>query len=98
MDGRLYQIAIVPIMAPARLAWVVMGFNMDDAWATRFAAMSGLGIAVITTTKGKTAIAASSLAEAPRQALAAGEALPPPAAPVLRSLAGSRHHIDALTR
>ncbi|KAF0164976.1 MAG: phosphodiesterase transmembrane protein [Rhodocyclaceae bacterium] len=65
-DALLYQIVIVPIMAPVRIAWVVMGFPVEDAWALEFSRASGLDVSVIT---GDGAIQASSLAPTLRSAL-----------------------------
>jgi len=48
-DGLLYQIVIVPILAPVRVAWVVMGFPVEDAWAAEFARVSGLDVSVVAT-------------------------------------------------
>src|ERR1019366_2302770 len=58
-DTLLYQIVIVPIMAPLRVAWVVMGFPVEDAWASEFSRASGLEVSVATTTG---CVRASSLA------------------------------------
>src|SRR5689334_8367131 len=30
-DGRLYQLVVVPVQAPVTIAWVAMGFLVDDA-------------------------------------------------------------------
>ena len=46
-DGLLYQIVVVPIMAPVRIAWVAMGFPIDDAWATELSAMTRLEICIV---------------------------------------------------
>jgi len=32
-DGRPYQVVVVPLMAPARIAWIGMGFSIDQAFA-----------------------------------------------------------------
>ncbi len=65
-DARLYQIVVVPIMAPVRIAWVVMGFPVEDAWALEFSRASGLDVSVIAAGGG---IQASSLAPGLRVAL-----------------------------
>ena len=46
-DGRIYQVVVVGILAPVRIAWVVMGFNIDDAWAHNLGRASGLDVALI---------------------------------------------------
>jgi len=33
LRGRLYELVIVPVMAPLPIAWVAVGFNVDDALA-----------------------------------------------------------------
>ena len=33
-DATLYQIVLVPNLAPKLIAWVAMGFPVDDAWAS----------------------------------------------------------------
>jgi hypothetical protein len=46
-DGRLYQIVVVPILAPIRIAWVAMGFPIDDTWASELSAMTRLEICIL---------------------------------------------------
>jgi len=46
-DGRLYQIVVVPILAPTRIAWVAMGFPIDDVWARELSAMTRLEISIV---------------------------------------------------
>jgi len=46
-DGRMYQVVVVPILAPVRIAWIVMGFPIDHAWATSLARTSGLDISLV---------------------------------------------------
>lgn len=65
-DKLLYQIVIVPILAPVRVAWVVMGFPVEDGWAVEFSRASGLDVSVVATASG---IHASSMAPALRRAL-----------------------------
>ena len=65
-DGMLYQMVIVPILAPVRIAWVVMGFPVEDAWASEFARASGLDVSVVAVAGG---IHASSLPPPLRKAL-----------------------------
>ncbi len=67
-DGELYQIVIVPILSPVRVAWVVMGFPVEDAWAAEFSRASGLEVSVVAAAG---TLRASSLAPALRSALEA---------------------------
>jgi diguanylate cyclase (GGDEF)-like protein len=46
-NGQLYQVVLVPIMAPSRIAWVAMGFRADDRWARDLAEMAGLAVHVV---------------------------------------------------
>jgi diguanylate cyclase (GGDEF)-like protein len=48
-NGQLYQVVLVPIMAPQRIAWVAMGFRVDDRWASELAELSGLAVHVVRT-------------------------------------------------
>lgn len=65
-DALLYQIVIVPILAPVRIAWVVMGFPLEDVWASEFSRASGLDVSVVAAAG---SIHASSLSPALRSAL-----------------------------
>ena len=61
-DGRLYQIVLVPILAPNRIAWVAMGFLVDDKWAKDFAEMTGLAVSVVQRDAANVTLLASSFA------------------------------------
>lgn len=45
-DGLMYQVVVVPILAPVRIAWIVMGFPVDHAWARGLAQTSGLDVSL----------------------------------------------------
>lgn len=68
-DGRLYQIVLVPILAPKRIAWVGMGFLVDDAWARNLSGMTGLEVSVIRRDTAHVVILASSFNGKKRNAL-----------------------------
>lgn len=68
-DGRLYQIVLVPILAPNRIAWVAMGFLVDDKWAKDFAEMTGLAVSVVRRDAANVTLLASSFSGAQRAAL-----------------------------
>jgi diguanylate cyclase (GGDEF)-like protein len=68
-DGRLYQIVLVPILAPKLLAWVAMGFLVDDKWARDLSEMTGLAVSVIRRRRTSVVVFASSLDGAKRIAL-----------------------------
>ena len=48
-NGQLYQVVLVPILAPTRIAWVAMGFHVDDRWAADMAGVTGLGVHIVRT-------------------------------------------------
>src|SRR5438067_6523501 len=48
-DGQPYQVVLVPIMAPSRIAWVAMGFRLDDPWARELSAVAGLSVSIVRT-------------------------------------------------
>jgi diguanylate cyclase (GGDEF)-like protein len=68
-DGRFYQIVLVPIHAPKLIAWVAMGFLVDDGWARDLAGITGLAVSVIRRDARGPTVLASSLEEARRAAL-----------------------------
>jgi diguanylate cyclase (GGDEF)-like protein len=65
-NGQLYQVVLVPILAPTRIAWVAMGFHVDDRWADDMAGVTGLGVHIVRT--GTPGALASSAAPAGAQA------------------------------
>jgi diguanylate cyclase (GGDEF)-like protein len=69
-DGYLYQIVLVPILAPKLIAWVAMGFQVDDKWALGLSEMTGLTVSVIRQRGAQATVLASSLANPERGALA----------------------------
>jgi diguanylate cyclase (GGDEF)-like protein len=68
-DGRFYQIVLVPIHAPKLIAWVAMGFLVDDGWARDLAGMTGLTVSVIRRGARGSEVLASSLEQTARSAL-----------------------------
>jgi diguanylate cyclase (GGDEF)-like protein len=70
-DSRLYQIVLVPILAPSRIAWVAMGFLVDDKWAHDLSGMTGLAISVVRNNGTSISVLASSFEGAKRIALPA---------------------------
>jgi diguanylate cyclase (GGDEF)-like protein len=69
-NGQLYQVVLVPIMAPTRIAWVAMGFHVDDRWAGDMADVTGLGVHIVRA--GTPGLLASSAPPAQRAALEGG--------------------------
>lgn len=76
-DGRLYHVVLVPVLAPKLIAWVAMGFPVDDRWAATLSQMTGLAVSVIRLEAASTTVLASSLDDAQRAALAAALAAAP---------------------
>ena len=68
-DGRLYQVVLVPIQAPRLIAWVAMGFPVDDNWVRDLSAATGLAISVVHLNRPDAMLIASSLDSAQRSAL-----------------------------
>jgi len=52
-DGQVYQVVVVPILAPVRIAWVVMGFPVDHAWAMGLGRTSGLDVSLVDVAAGR---------------------------------------------
>lgn len=65
-NGQLYQVVLVPIMAPRRIAWVAMGFLVDDRWARDLAEVAGLNVHIVRAGAAAPALLASSVAPAQR--------------------------------
>ena len=70
-DGQLYQMVLVPILAPRLIAWVAMGFPVDDRWTVDLSQMTGLAVSVVRHDDKGIALLASSLDGARRLALPA---------------------------
>ncbi len=68
-DGQLYQIVLVPVLAPKRIAWVAMGFLVDDKWAHDLAAITGLVVSVMQRDGMNAVLLASSFSGEQRAAL-----------------------------
>jgi diguanylate cyclase (GGDEF)-like protein len=69
-DGKLYQIVMVPILAPRLIAWVAMGFLVDDKWSSDLATMTNLSVSIIWRRDSQITVLASSLTKPQRASLA----------------------------
>jgi diguanylate cyclase (GGDEF)-like protein len=69
-DGHLYQLVLVPILAPKLIAWVGMGFQVDDKWASSLSDIIGLTVSVVRRQGAEVTLLASSLEPARRTVLA----------------------------
>lgn len=47
IDGRLYQLVAVPVKAPLPVAWVAMGFLIDDRMAREMASLTSLDVSFL---------------------------------------------------
>jgi diguanylate cyclase (GGDEF)-like protein len=71
IDGRLYQLVVVPVFAPEAIAYVAIGFRVDDAVARELGELTGLEVSFLSTpAHGERAVAASTLASEVRSDLA----------------------------
>ena len=62
VDGQLYQLVAVPVLAPLPIAWVVMGFTVDDALTHRLSDLTSLDVSFLTkTSSGNWTLLATSL-------------------------------------
>jgi len=52
VDGHLYHLVAVPVLAPLPIAWVVMGFSIDDALARRLGDLIALDVSFLTKSRG----------------------------------------------
>jgi diguanylate cyclase (GGDEF)-like protein len=86
-NGQVYQVVLVPIMAPRRIAWVAMAFRVDDGWAREMAGITGLAVHVVRFGARGPVVLASSF-ETPQRAALAATRLPGAARQELQELNG----------
>jgi diguanylate cyclase (GGDEF)-like protein len=48
LNGQLYQIVVVPVLAPTPIAWLASGFIIDDNYARQLQSMTGLEVSLLT--------------------------------------------------
>ncbi|HKT72343.1 MAG TPA: EAL domain-containing protein [Steroidobacteraceae bacterium] len=70
LGGRPYQFFLAPVRTPETIAWVAMGFLVDDQLAQKLRALVGAEVTVVAHGRDGAAHAASTLAGAPRAAVA----------------------------
>jgi adenylate cyclase len=70
IDGRLFRLAVVPMLAPEPIAWLGAGFAIDDRIAAELRRLSGLHVSFLAHQSGRTLVHASTLALPERHALA----------------------------
>ncbi|MFM0336746.1 putative bifunctional diguanylate cyclase/phosphodiesterase [Paraburkholderia fungorum] len=65
VDGKLYQVVAVPVKAPVTIAWVAMGFQIDDNTARDMASLTSLNVSFLDRrADGRWSVLASSLHDA----------------------------------
>ena len=69
VDGRLYRLAVVPLLAPEPIAWLGAGFAIDDRTAADLRRLSGLQVSFVVREAGRATVHASTLAAEDREAL-----------------------------
>ena len=69
LDGKLYRMALLPVMAPNLVGWVGIGTDFGDAFARDFHGVTGLEASFVSLDAAQPRIYASSLAGEARQAL-----------------------------
>ncbi len=69
LGDRLVRMALVPVLAPELIAWVAIGIDFGDEFATDFRGVTGLDASFVTANAGVTQVHASSLGGAARVAL-----------------------------
>ena len=70
-NGRVYQLVMLPIRSPLPVAWIVMGFALDETAVKELAAVTGLDVTLaMRTPQGWNAAATSLSGSSVRQALA----------------------------
>ncbi len=47
VSGQLYQVVVVPVMAPVPVAWVVMGFGVDQRLMSELKGVTGLEVSFV---------------------------------------------------
>jgi class 3 adenylate cyclase len=70
IDGRLYRLAVVPLLAPEPIAWLGAGFAIDDRTAAELRRLSGLHVSFVAQQGGRAIVHASTLSVPEREALA----------------------------
>ena len=70
VGGQLYQLAIVPVMAPPPVAWLIAGFKVNDALAQELKNQTGVEVSFLGRhEEGEWKLAGTTLAEPERSAL-----------------------------
>ncbi len=93
-QGQAWQLVGVPVRAPERIGWLVMGFAVDDALARELTALTGREIAFVTRDATPTRVLASTLPPQRHAALVAALGRPAPAAELRELRLGDADHLS----
>jgi len=65
IDGLLYQLVVIPVLAPEAVAYVAIGFRVDDALARELSELTGLEVSFLSAAPGgqRNAVASTLAAE-----------------------------------
>jgi diguanylate cyclase (GGDEF)-like protein len=94
IGGVPYQTVTVPLRAPATIAWVMLGFPIDDALAQHLQGLTGLDVSFVSVGGVATRILSSTLPEGTRSKAIAG--LDPARAGAQRTGVGENAHVSLL--
>ena len=98
LNGELYQLVIVPVLAPLPVAWLAVGFRVDDALARDLRRLTRLQVSFLTRAQGDSwRVQASTLSEAERAALRARHR-PPTASRTATRKGNAGDSDEAITR
>ena len=97
VDGKLYVMALLPVMAPHQIAWVTIGSTLGDAYANDFRALTGMDASFADRHGAGFRVYASSLPAQARASLSALDAagIRPDRSVVSRTLGGSQYFVLA---
>lgn len=73
VSGMLYQLVVVPVMAPVPVGWVVMGFSVDKSLASDLKGVTGLEVSFVRLSGDRGWMLASSTLNEPLQSALLGE-------------------------
>lgn len=51
LDGVLYQMVVVPVLGPLPIAWLVVGFSIDDKFAHNLQSLTALNVSFLSSTR-----------------------------------------------
>lgn len=92
LDGQPYLVALVPVLAPRRIAWVAMGVLYGETLAKQYKALVGLDVAFVDRQDTALSVRSSTLPSAQREAIATSPLSMPDVRPEV-TLAGVRYAV-----